>query len=220
MSELYAERVIPEWLSIFCGVVFSLTVVFGCVENLLVLFMFITTKRLRTPTNYFIVALAFADLAMAVFAVPLAAYSGFVGYWEFDEVLCIMQGWFVYCFSLTSMYLLAALAVDRCIRITKTSRAHMITARVVCIVVGICFFGGAFWSMLPLIGLGSYAVESNRIACGLDWQDPNTANKTYVGCIFVFCYLVPVGTMVYSYFKAVCINSYHSLPNFIEPASV
>ena len=206
MSGVDSEKLIPEWLSILCGVLFLLTAVVGFVENLLVLLMFLATKRLRSPTNYFIVALALADLSMAVFAVPLAVYASFAGRWIFDDALCIMQGWFVFCFSLTAMYLLAALSVDRFIRIVKASKAHMITQRVVFITIGVCFFGGAFWSVLPLLGLGSYAVEPSGIACALDWKDPSAANKTYVGCLFIFCFLTPVGTMVYCYFRAVCID--------------
>ena len=211
MSGVDSEQSIPKWVSIVCGVIFLIVAVVGFLENIMVLYVFVTTNHLRSPTNYFIATLAAVDLLMAVTAVPLAAYSGFVGYWVFGDVMCIIEGWFVYCFSLTSMYLLAALSVDRFIRIVKASTAHMITQRVAFIAVVFCFFGGAFWSVLPLLGLGSYALEPSNIVCGLDWKEPSNANKTYVGCVFIFCFLIPAGTMFYCYFRTVCFLRYFTL---------
>ena len=189
----------PRWQSVLAGCFLLLITVVGIIENSIVLYIYINTKVLRSPTNTFIVAIAIADLLMAVFATPFAAYSGLKGYWALGDVMCTFEGWFVYCFGLSSMYLLTAVSVDRYIVIAKPMKATMITHRVAVIAVGICFAGGLFWSVMPLLGWSSYGQEPCMFACGLKWTEPSVANKTYIICIFIFCFAIPVGIMTYCY---------------------
>lgn len=198
----------PQWWSVLAGTILLLTAVFGCIENSTVLYVFIRTKRLRSPANTFIAGLSAADLLMAVVACPAAAYSGFAGYWALGDVMCILEGWFVYCFGCASIYLLAALSLDRFFRIVKPSKAHKITQKVAVLAVGACYLCGLLWSVMPLLGLSSYGEEKCAFACGLDWRDPSFGSKTYIAFAFVFCFTIPAGIMVYCYFRTVCNATY------------
>ena len=62
-------------------------------------------------------------------------------------------------------------------------------AEVAFMAIGVCFYSGAFWLVMPLLGLGSYALVPSNIVCGLDWKYPSNANKTYVGCVFHILFL-------------------------------
>jgi histamine receptor H1 len=65
----------------------SLFTIFG---NLLILYAIRTEKRLRTVSNLFILSLAFADLVVGSFVMPLNAANIIAGRWPFSTVLCQM----------------------------------------------------------------------------------------------------------------------------------
>lgn len=64
---------------------FSICTVFG---NLLVFYAIRTEKRLRTVSNLFILSLAFADLVVGLFVMPLSAANVIMGKWPFSFILC------------------------------------------------------------------------------------------------------------------------------------
>lgn len=68
---------------------FSLSI-FTTLGNLLVLYAIRTEKRLRTVSNLFILSLAFADLIVGIFVMPLSAANIIVGRWPFSSALCQM----------------------------------------------------------------------------------------------------------------------------------
>ena len=71
-------------VAIFCGLL-TLSTVTG---NLVVLFSFATTKKLRTYANYFICGLAVIDLVDGAFALPLFSIYWILGEWPFSQELC------------------------------------------------------------------------------------------------------------------------------------
>ena len=56
--------------------------------NTLVLYAIQTEKRLRTVSNLYILSLAFADLVVGLFVMPLNAINIIAGRWPFSSVLC------------------------------------------------------------------------------------------------------------------------------------
>ena len=190
----------PRWISTTAGVILVIASVIGVIENVTVLYMFRRQKQLRSPTNNLIVALMFSDLCIAIGSCPITAYSGFMGYWALGENMCIFEGWLVYCFGLTSLYLLMIVSVDRYIMIANPLKAAFITNRVSVVAIGLCFAAGMFWSVLPLLGWSAYGHEPCGFACGLDWTEPSAANKSYIICMFIFCFFVPLIVILYCYY--------------------
>ena len=57
-----------------------------------------------------------------------------------------------------------------------------------------------FWSILPLLGWGSYALEPFRTSCTLDWTNPS---KSYVTTAAIGCVFLPALSMAVSYCKVI-----------------
>ena len=52
------------------------------------------------------------------------------------------------------------------------------------------------WVVSPLLGWGHFGVEPFGMFCALDWHRPSLS---YVSCIFVFCFWIPVCIMIFCY---------------------
>ena len=72
------------------GCLLSCLSIFTVCGNILVLYAIQTEKNLRTVSNLFILSLAFADLAVGLFVMPLSAATIIAGRWPFSSVICKM----------------------------------------------------------------------------------------------------------------------------------
>ena len=57
--------------------------------NVLIIYAYATTKKLRTYTNHFIIGLAVADLVSGGITPGLLNIPWIIGYWPFSELLCL-----------------------------------------------------------------------------------------------------------------------------------
>ena len=81
--------------------------------NILVILSVIKEKNLRTVTNYFVVSLALADIAVATVVMPFAVYLEVVRNWGMSQTLC--DAWIALdvMASTASILNLVAIAIDR-----------------------------------------------------------------------------------------------------------
>ncbi|CAF3874251.1 unnamed protein product, partial [Rotaria sordida] len=84
-STLFVDILFQKILLGFLLFSLSIFTIFG---NLLVLYAIGTEKRLRAVSNLFILSLAFADLIVGIFVMPLSAANIMIGQWPFSFVLC------------------------------------------------------------------------------------------------------------------------------------
>lgn len=47
--------------------------------------------------------------------------------------------------------------------------------------------------------LSSYGLEGPGTTCSVQWQQRSLTTRSYVGCLFVFCLLLPLLLMVFCY---------------------
>lgn len=60
-------------------------------SNLIVCYIVLSSQRMRTATNYFIVNLAFGDILMALVCIPFAFVSNLIyQYWPFGAAMCVI----------------------------------------------------------------------------------------------------------------------------------
>ena len=190
----------PKWVHQFSGVILVLTAVLGILFNTTGLYVFAKNKQLQSPTNLFIVALLVCDLSMAVLGVPLSASAAFYGSWYAGPDWCTWEGFIVYLFGLSALYILTAISVDRYIVIVKPLKSSIVTKRVAMGAISVCYAGGTFWAILPLVGWSSYGLEAAGFYCGLSYTDRSLGNTTYIVAIFIFCFTIPIMIMAYCYF--------------------
>lgn len=98
--------------------------VFSVLGNVLVCWAVFINSNLQTITNYFVVSLAAADIAVGVLAIPFSIVIS-MGFCS-SFYLCLFMACFVLVLTQSSIFSLLAIAVDRyiAIRIPLRSAGH------------------------------------------------------------------------------------------------
>ncbi|XP_006631799.2 alpha-1A adrenergic receptor [Lepisosteus oculatus] len=95
------------------GIVLGAFISFAIVGNILVILSVVCNRHLRTPTNYFIINLAIADLLLGTTVLPVSATLEIVDYWVFGRVFCdIWAAVDVLCCT-ASIMSLCVISIDR-----------------------------------------------------------------------------------------------------------
>jgi len=102
-----------------CLAIFIISALLG---NLFVIIAFCLKKKLRKPTNYFIVNLAAADLTLAVMILPMSAAYDVTGNWMFGAELCLIWSATDILVSTASILNLVAISADRYLAIRSVRK--------------------------------------------------------------------------------------------------
>ncbi|KAK2849251.1 hypothetical protein Q5P01_009085 [Channa striata] len=106
-SEVDLVRAIP------LGLVLGAFIVFAIAGNILVILSVVCNRHLRTPTNYFIINLAIADLLLGTTVLPVSATLEILDYWVFGRIFCdIWAAVDVLCCT-ASIMSLCVISIDR-----------------------------------------------------------------------------------------------------------
>lgn len=121
MHTVCDKKEVRSFAGVFLPVVYTLALILGLAGNSLVVFVYLSHKRLRTMTDVFILNLAFADLLLLL-TLPFWAADAVNG-WEIGIAACkITSALYSTNFS-CSMLLLACISIDRYRALTRGSTA-------------------------------------------------------------------------------------------------
>ncbi|XP_050524580.1 opsin, ultraviolet-sensitive [Daktulosphaira vitifoliae] len=175
--------------------------VFSLIGNGLVLWIFCLAKPLRTPSNIFVVNLAFCDFLSLTKAPTFIYDTLFVGYMEhtscqFFAVLGAISG-------IGASTTNAIIAYDRYNTIARPFDGRMSYGKAIFLVFCTwCYM--VPWIYFPLTGKWSrYVPEGYLTTCTFDYLTPTDEIKKFVATIFFFCYCVPMTFIVYYYSQIV-----------------
>ncbi|XP_035290507.1 alpha-1A adrenergic receptor [Anguilla anguilla] len=95
------------------GMVLGAFIIFAIVGNILVILSVVCNRHLRSPTNYFIINLAIADLLLGTTVLPVSATLEILNYWVFGRIFCdIWAAVDVLCCT-ASIMSLCVISIDR-----------------------------------------------------------------------------------------------------------
>lgn len=117
----------------------------------------------------------------------------------------LLSGFPSICFLLTgivSLVSLAALSYDRYSTLTVYNKRGPDYRRPLLAVSGSWLYS-LFWTVPPLLGWSSYALEGAGTSCSVSWTANTVGSHSYIICLFIFCLGVPVIVMVYCYGRLV-----------------
>ncbi|XP_055882539.1 visual pigment-like receptor peropsin isoform X1 [Biomphalaria glabrata] len=183
----------------FIACMLGFTFVVGSFSNGLCLFVFIRNRRLRSPTNVFVMALNLVDFLMCFTGIPMAMTSAWNHKWIWGDAMCDFEAFLVYFLGMASMYVLMAIAFDRYIAISKPLLGTKITKSIAYVSCAGCYFLGFIWAIPPAFGWNEFGLEGAGISCSVVWENPDPLYMSYIWAIFFFCFIIPLGIMVYSY---------------------
>lgn len=103
----------PPWRIILWSLAYGSMVAVAVFGNIIVMWIILAHKRMRTVTNYFLVSLAFSDASMAAFNTLVNFIYALHNEWYFGEAYCRFHNFFPITAIFASIYSMSAIAVDR-----------------------------------------------------------------------------------------------------------
>eukprot|EP00061_Rhincodon_typus_P010166 g34245.t1 len=102
----------PSWQISLWSLAYGSVVLVAVFGNVIVIWIILAHKRMRTVTNYFLVNLAFSDASMAAFNTLVNFIYALHNDWYFGETYCRFHNFFPIAAMFASIYSMAAIAVD------------------------------------------------------------------------------------------------------------
>ncbi|KAK1130731.1 hypothetical protein K0M31_018844 [Melipona bicolor] len=148
------------WIAVK-GVVIISIIVTALVGNVLVIASVRRHRKLRVPTNRYVVSLAAADFLVAVCAMSFNASVELTGQWMFGRVMCDVWSSLDVYFSTASILHLCCISVDRYYAIVRPLEYPAIMRRItVTCMLGSAWLLPALISFIPIF-MGWYTTEAH-----------------------------------------------------------
>nr|QWV42659.1 long wavelength sensitive opsin 3 [Eulasia bombylius] len=188
----------PMWYNILT-VLITILSLFAIVGNGMVLYIFGSTKSLRTPSNLLVCNLALSDFGtMSTMGIPVIITS-YHQKWILGPFMCELYGCLGGLFGGSAIWTMAIIALDRYNVIVKGLSGKPLTIKGALLKLLLVWLFIAGWTIAPLFGWGRYTPEGNMTACGTDYLSKSWVNKSYILAYSAFVYFLPLFTIIYSY---------------------
>uniref|UniRef100_A0A3P8TWE2 Parapinopsin b n=1 Tax=Amphiprion percula TaxID=161767 RepID=A0A3P8TWE2_AMPPE len=171
------------------------------VLNATVIIVSLMHKQLRQPLNYALVNMAVADLGTAMTGGVLSVVNNAQGYFSLGRTGCVMEGFAVSLFGITSLCTVALIAVERMFVVCKPlgqitfQKKHAVGGIV------LSWLWSLTWNLPPLFGWGRYELEGVGTSCAPDWHNKDPHNVSYILAYFSVCFAIPFALILASYSK-------------------
>ncbi|XP_043785764.1 opsin, blue-sensitive [Apis laboriosa] len=203
----YSDLVHPHWRAfpapgkhfhIGLALIYSMLLVMSLVGNCCVIWIFSTSKSLRTPSNMFIVSLAIFDIIMA-FEMPMLVINSFMERMIGWEVGCDVYSVFGSISGMGQAITNAAIAFDR-YRTISCPIDGRLNSKQAAIIIAFTWFWVTPFTALPLLKVwGRYTTEGFLTTCSFDFLTDDEDTKVFVTCIFIWSYVIPLVFIVLFY---------------------
>ncbi|GFG37536.1 hypothetical protein Cfor_09588 [Coptotermes formosanus] len=188
----------PLWHGLL-GFVIGVLGVISVTGNGMVLYIFSSTKSLRTPSNLLVVNLAFSDFVMMTCMSPAMVINCYNETWVLGPLMCELYGMAGSLCGCASIWTMTMIALDRYNVIVKGLSAKPMTNKGAMLrILGIWVFS-IMWTIAPLFGWNRYVPEGNMTACGTDYLNKDWLSRSYIVVYSVWVYFLPLFIIIYSY---------------------
>ncbi|CAG2228144.1 TACR3 [Mytilus edulis] len=193
---------LPWWQQFLFITAFIILILVAAVGNLVVIWIVLAHKRMRTVTNYFLVNLAVADALISILNTLFT--STFLMYqdWWYGNIWCKFTMFISICTVVASVLTLMAIAIDRYMAIIHPLRPRP-TRRVVLAI--LCIWTVSIALALPNLMYGTLITYPNitQKTCGPVWSDGTPAESKidfwYNVVIIIVSYVIPMAILILAY---------------------
>lgn len=199
--------IMPFIYQVIWSFIFGSMVFVAAGGNIVVIWIVMAHKRMRTVTNYFLVNLSLADIMVSTQNVIFNFIYMLNGDWPFGQFYCKVTNFIAIISVAASVFTLMAISIDRYIAIVHPLKPRMSrTATIVIIVV--IWIASSILSFPNLI-CSTTLVETfkngdSRVVCYLQWHDGRSTESRmefiYNVIIMLFTYVIPILLMSYTYY--------------------
>ncbi|XP_018402690.1 PREDICTED: rhodopsin [Cyphomyrmex costatus] len=189
----------PLWHALL-GFVIGVLGTVSIIGNGMVIYIFTTTKSLRTPSNLLVVNLAISDFLMMACMSPAMVINCYYETWVLGPLFCEMYGMAGSLFGCGSIWTMTMIAFDRYNVIVKGLSAKPMTINGALLRIFAVWLFTILWTIAPMFGWNRYVPEGNMTACGTDYLTKDIISRSYILVYSIFVYFMPLFLIIYSYF--------------------
>uniref|UniRef100_A0A3P9MNQ0 Teleost multiple tissue opsin 3a n=1 Tax=Oryzias latipes TaxID=8090 RepID=A0A3P9MNQ0_ORYLA len=171
----------------------------GILNNFLTLLVFAKFRSLWTPINLILLNISLSDILVCVLGTPFSFAASVRGRWLIGESGCKWYAFANSLFGIVSLVSLSVLSYERYITVLHSSQADLSNFRKAWFCVGGSWLYSLLWTLPPFLGWSSYGPEGPGTTCSIQWHLRSPTSVSYVLCLFIFCLVLPLVLMVYSY---------------------
>ncbi|KAM4585942.1 teleost multiple tissue opsin 3a [Fundulus diaphanus] len=171
----------------------------GILNNSLTLLVFAKFRSLWTPINLILLNISLSDVLVCVFGTPFSFAASLRGRWLIGEFGCKWYGFANSLFGIVSLVSLSVLSYERYSTVLHSSKVDVSDFRKAWLFIGGTWVYSLLWTLPPFLGWSSYGPEGPGTTCSVQWHLRSPTSVSYVLCLFIFCLLLPLMLMVYSY---------------------
>ncbi|XP_066941486.1 rhodopsin-like [Macrobrachium rosenbergii] len=188
----------PLWYSLV-GVWMFVMGTLAVSGNFVVIWVFMNTKSLRTPSNLYVVSLAVSDFFMMACMCPPILINCYNQMWSFSGLFCQVYAAIGSICGTASIWAMVFITLDRYNVIVKGIGATPLTTNRALLNVLFIWAQTVFWCVLPFFGYCRYVPEGNMTACGTDYLTDDIWYHIYLWLYTIDCYLLPLAMIIYCY---------------------
>jgi len=192
----------PLWYGML-GFWMCIVGLFAFSGNAIAVYIFMTTKALRSPANTLVAALAVNDFIMISAMCPAMVVNCYYRTWAFSYFGCQLYGFIGALCGAMSINLMVCITMDRYNVIVKGMSGKPLTNGRVAIMLIVSFIVAMFWTATPFFGWNQYVPEGNLTACGTDYLTETMLSRSYLYALGFFSWLCPLIYIIFAYFHIV-----------------
>nr|XP_056714046.1 melatonin receptor type 1B [Euleptes europaea] len=187
----------PGWVVPALSSVLIFTTVVDVLGNLLVVVSVLKNRKLRNPGNAFVVSLALADLAVALYPYPLVLVAIFHNGWSLGETHCKLSGFVTGLSVIGSIFNITAIAINRYCYICHSFAYDKVysgwnTMLYVCLIWVLTVV-----ATVPNFFVGSLEYDPRIYSCTFT----QTASSYYTIAVVVIHFIVPITIVSFCYLR-------------------
>ncbi|CAG9768769.1 unnamed protein product [Ceutorhynchus assimilis] len=200
------QFILPVWRQVLWSILYAGMVIVATGGNLIVIWIVLAHKRMRTVTNYFLLNLSVADTMVSTLNVTFNYVYMLYSHWPFGELYCKVSQFIAVLSVCASVFSLMSISIDRYMAIMTPLKPRM--GRMVTLVLALLT-----WILGIIIGMPSllyyktyrdtYSNGEERVICYPEWPDGISNESLYEYyfnvAFLVITYLVPILSMTYTY---------------------
>ncbi|XP_041116177.1 lysophosphatidic acid receptor 6-like [Polyodon spathula] len=161
------------------GSVYSMVFVLGLISNVVALYIFLCSLKLRNETTTYMMNLVFSDLIF-VFTLPLRIFYFVTRNWPFGDMLCKISVSLFYTNMYGSMLFLTCISVDRFLAIVHPFRSRTLrtkrNAKIICCAIWALVLAGSLPTGFLLNSTSKHNKGENKYSCfenfsSSEWKD-------------------------------------------------
>nr|XP_050860932.1 tachykinin-like peptides receptor 99D isoform X2 [Vespula vulgaris] len=201
------QFILPWWRQMIWSLLFAGMIIVATGGNLIVIWIVLAHKRMRTVTNYFLVNLSIADAMVSTLNVTFNYIYMLNSHWPFGTLYCKICQFVAVLTICASVFTLMAISIDRYMAIVNPLRPRMGRRATLCVAV-VIWIVGAILSFPMLLFYTTYTQNfvngEVRVICYSVWPDIDDNGLSFQEYLYnvifmILTYFLPIGSMTFTY---------------------